>query len=214
MADKELWIGPKVVTYDDTQTVYPDDPAMTMRGIRVGGKMCVEEAPDDDSDVVRKVDLTGGAVFPDMQPYQVRDGVGNQSITGTRITVNMDTVSVANAAFSLASDEITFNNDGIYYINFAVSADDTDTAGGARAELEASVELDPLGVGSYAVIQESICSAYLREVGGVTTAGKGFLVDINATDKIRVRARRLVGSTNMDTTAGQSSIMIIKVGNS
>ncbi len=66
-------------------------------------------------------------------PYFVHDGSGNQTINGTEITLNLNTVIISDPTYSLASDVITFNEDGVYKVTVEVGWELTNTSGGPDA---------------------------------------------------------------------------------
>lgn len=152
--------------------------------------------------------IGGGSV--DMKPYVVRDSTGNQAITGTEVTVNMNTIELSNAGYSLAGDEITVNQNGVYLILWAIAYDITNTSGGTRGCVEGHIEEN--SGGSFVDIMSSYGRVYHREAAGGSGLSGATIVQLNNGNKIRLQVRRANGSTNLDTVANKSSVSIMKVG--
>jgi hypothetical protein len=143
----------------------------------------------------------------DLIPYQVRDAVGGQVIT-TAITVNLDTITIANASFyTLAADEIQFLVAGTYEISYIIAIEDTDTAGSARTTVEMWVEEDSAG---FAAVADSYIMNYHRETEESSNSVSFFLT-VAANDSIRLRAQRIGAATNIQTMANRTQITIKRV---
>ena len=149
----------------------------------------------------------------DFEPFKVYDATGNQEINETEATVNLDAIEIANANYSLASDEITIVAAGTYLISLSIAIEQLDTSGGTRSMSNYWMESDDGG--SYAEIVGSFIAIYGRETcidehGGNNTT---FLfAQANASKKLRVRAVQPNASgTNIDTMANRSSVSIIRV---
>jgi len=152
----------------------------------------------------------GGA---DFKPYKVYDATGNQVINETERTVNLDTVDISDANYSLASDEITVVGAGTYLISMTVAIEQYDTSGGTRSMTNFWMESDDGG--SYAEIIGSFMAIYARETcidehGGNNTT---FLfVQDNASKKLRIRGVVPNASgTHVDTMVNRTSVSILKV---
>lgn len=64
MAEKQIWIGSVgPFLYDDTD-VYPDDPLLNLKGVRVDGPIKVDTPPAADEEVMRKVDTDARMFVP------------------------------------------------------------------------------------------------------------------------------------------------------
>jgi len=144
-----------------------------------------------------------------LMPYMVLDATGNQTITTSVVTINLDTESVSNVGYSIASDEITFNQDGTYLISYSISYDITDADGGTRGCVDAYVEDDHSA--SYVLSPGSYSRVYHREAAGGSGLSCSFIRELSATDKIRLRAIVANLNTNIDTIANRVSLTIIKV---
>lgn len=154
-----------------------------------------------------------GAGSVDLKPYKVIDTIGNQALTGTVVTINLNSEEISNANYSLSNDEITIIAAGIYLVTYVVNYEITNTSGSTRGGGHAWVETDDSG--SYAAIVGSHSYDYHREAGSAPGSGceACFLVKHNtANKKIRLRAERSYGSTNIDTIANTIGLSILKVG--
>ena len=154
-----------------------------------------------------------GGGSADLKPFKVYDNAGNQEITNTVATFNMDSTEIANANYSLASDEITIVDAGTYQISYTIAIEQLDTSGGTRAMTNYWIESDDGG--SYSEVRGSFLAIYGRETcidehGGNSAT---FLkVHTNGNKKLRIRCQKpLSTGTNVDSMAGKSSVSIIKI---
>ena len=152
---------------------------------------------------------TAGGGGIDAAPYVVYDNTGNVPITGTEATLNLDTVGISSSNYVLSADTVTFNVGGSYHICYGVSYDITDTSGGTRGALTSHVEEDSSG--SFNDVQWSFASSYHRETAGRSGTTACFNLDLNAGDSMRVRVQRTTGTTNIDTTPGESQLSIHRI---
>jgi len=144
-------------------------------------------------------------------PYAVNDSTGDQSITGTEVTVNLDEELYAHSNYSLASDVITVTEAGFYQIGYTVCWDTTNTAGGASHIVESHVDYY---VSSYTAVDGSYKRGYAVEAPAGTrtgSVGATFLLSMEAGSKIRLRVDRVAGSTNIDTSADRVSLWMTKI---
>lgn len=152
--------------------------------------------------------VSGGTT--DLHSYMVIDTTGDQSITGTTATCNLDSEEISDTNYSLTNDEITFSAAGTYQISYAFNYDITDTSGGTRGRVHTWIEDDDSD--SYAVSPGSYASSYHREASGGSGQSCTFILYLaNANKKIRLRMDRTTGSTNLDTRANETSVSIIKL---
>ena len=153
---------------------------------------------------------TGGGGGEPPEYIQVRDTTGGQSITGAAITLNLNTIDIESAGdFSLASDEITFNNAGVYSVEAHVIYDDTDTAGGARCTVVAQAQ-ENVGAGFVNIVDIGRGFGYHRETTENTVVVK-FLRSFAATDSLRIQLTQQSGSTNIETEPGLSRVIVTKI---
>ena len=149
--------------------------------------------------------LTGPVRF-----FDVYDNTGGQTFTTGTITVNLDTTRTdsGDGAFTLASDEVTINKDGTYVISYRFGNNVTsNTRCGAKAWLE-------IDTGSgFSEIDGSLTYTYNRGVSyGENTAMAMVVLDVDAGDKVRMRADREHGSGTMTTLVDASSLSIFTAG--
>ncbi len=149
--------------------------------------------------------LTGPPRF-----FDVYDNTGGQTFTTGTITVNLDTTRTdsGDGAFTLASDEVTINKDGTYVISYRFGNNVTsNTRCGAKAWLE-------IDTGSgFSEIDGSLTYTYNRGVSyGENTAMAMVVLDVDAGDKVRMRADREHGSGTMTTLVDASSLSIFTAG--
>lgn len=161
-----------------------------------------------DNDTFVLVDnASGSAVWEEIvtsSVFYAYDTTGGQSIAGTEITVNIDTTVVSDSIYSLAADEVTVSEAGLYKITAKVGTDDTNTTGGARAVNEIRIQ------NNAADIAGAVNYCYHRETTS-NTCEISILSTLSASDVIRVRAIRINGSTNMETEPDTSSLMIERI---
>ena len=149
--------------------------------------------------------LTGPPRF-----FDVYDNTGGQTFTTGTITVNLDTTRTdsGDGAFTLASDEVTINKDGNYVISYRFGNNVTsNTRCGAKAWLE-------IDTGSgFSEIDGSLTYTYNRGVSyGENTAMAMVVLDVDAGDKVRMRADREHGTGTMTTLVDASSLSIFTAG--
>ncbi len=143
-------------------------------------------------------------------PYFVYDATGNQTIDGTEITLNLDTEGVADPTYSLASDEITFDEDGVYKVSVNVQWELTDTMGSPNASVEVRVQENTGG--SFVDIAYALSGNIGTETNGDKWGTQQtWIRSFDASDKIRVRLVRDTGTTSLDTVADWSSVTIERV---
>ena len=154
-----------------------------------------------------------GGGSTDLKPFKVYDSTGNQQITGTVATFNMNSTEISNANYSLASDEITLVDAGTYQVSYTIGIEQYDTSGGTRAMTNYWMESDDGG--SYSEVRGSFIAIYGRETcidehGGNSAT---FLLEhTNGNKKLRIRCQKpLTNGTNVDSMAGKSSVSIIKI---
>jgi len=149
-----------------------------------------------------------GGGSSDMAPFFAIDTTGNQSITGTTITIIIDSVVTSHSYYSLSGNEITIQTGGAgtYKINYSVVVDNTDTSGGARGSYTTWLEKNTN------TINGSQGRDYIRETAGGSGAVGFATIVLAEGDVIRIRAYTNVGTTTIDTVQNFSSISFLKVG--
>ena len=154
-----------------------------------------------------------GGGSSDFKPYKVYDATGNQEIDQTERTINLDTEEIANANYSLASDEITIVATGTYLISYTISIEELNTSGGTRSMSNYWIDSDDSG--SYTEIKGSFIAIYGRETCIDEHGGNNatfLFVQANSNKKIRIQSIQPNASgTNVDTMANRTSVSILKV---
>jgi len=170
----------------------------------------LKKLPNDATQVLGGTGAWGNA---DLQPYQVADGTGDQTIDGTEATLNLDTELISNGNYSLSGDHITITDAGTYHISYTMMWDTTNNAGDSGHLVETHCEKITAGP-TYTNIPASYDRNYAVESGTGNAAGAcgaGFLAEFSAGDGVRVRMDRVLGTTNIDTTQNKSQLSIMKV---
>ena len=144
-------------------------------------------------------DQIGGA-----KVFYAYDGTGGQAITGTEVTVNIDTTVVADSIYSLATDQVTVSEAGLYKITARVGLDDINTTGGARMTNEVRIQ------NNAADIAGAVAWCYHRETTS-SICELSILQTLSASDVIRIRSIRIDGSTAAQTEVDTSSLMIERI---
>ncbi len=146
--------------------------------------------------------------------FYTYDDTGGVSITGTEITLNLDTttetITDADYTFSAANNTVEFNQDGVYKISANVGSDTTNTGGAARGTIEIRIQEDPLGATAWADIPGALSLCYQRETTS-NSCNVSLIRSFSATDEIRIRLIRIDGTTNTETEADGSHILIERV---
>jgi hypothetical protein len=138
--------------------------------------------------------------------YDVYDNAGGQSPGASIATVNLDTVRQSNSNYSLATDEITVNSDGLYEVTFTGSADDTN---GTRSTTAWFLE-DNSG-GAFTEVDGSRCFTYQRTTAdGENSCSRTVILNLNTNNVIRLRMDVLDNNAGVTTLADGSSITIKK----
>lgn len=146
----------------------------------------------------------------DPKPFVAVDSTGNQAITGTEATVNLNSKPLDNAGYTLSANEIQVNQDGKYWVSYSVAYDITNTSGGNRGCVDCHLEDD--SGGSFVDTPGSWSRVYHREAAGGSGLSAGCPMVLTNGKKARLRIKRAYGSTNIDTVANKVSISIIKIG--
>ena len=154
----------------------------------------------------------GGSV--DFKPYKVYDSTGEQALDSGTVVINLDSELISNANYSLASDEITINEAGLYQISYTTAITQSDTSGGTRSMQNFWMESDDSG--SYSEIIGSFIAIYSRETCIDENGGNNatFLFEqTQASKKLRIRSvSPLQTGTHTKTLANRTSVSIIKIG--
>ncbi len=136
--------------------------------------------------------------------FDAYDNAGGQTVNGSAITLNIDTIRRNNANYTLSADQITINSDGTYEIRYeGTVANATGTIGDTRFYLEVDTG------GGFTLEDGSDCRAYNRDTTNAGTCGRSVVMDLSNGDVIRLRA--IAGSGTGTTVADSSSITVSKL---
>jgi len=141
--------------------------------------------------------------------FDAYDAAGNTSVTTTETTLNIDTVRINDAdTYTLSSDEVTFNRDGLYRITGRLTVDSVNTSGAQRSSSILRVE-ENTGAG-FGDVPGASCQDYMREQSsGIssTSCTVTYLGSYDSGDIIRL-THDMSGSTTGETVPEGSSLTI------
>lgn len=146
--------------------------------------------------------IAGKGIAGDQATATFYDNTGGQVVSSASdITVNLDTTLTNNdtGIFSLASDEVTVNQTGVFLFGIASSAS---TNSGTRSTFKIWLEVDTGG--GYALVPGSSCTAYTRMSGLAGGAATSVTLSVTTGDKFRIRA---------DSNAVDNSIIVAGTSN-
>jgi len=139
--------------------------------------------------------------------FDVYDNAGGQTFTTTSTTINLDTVRRSHSNYTLSSDQITVNSDGLYEITFACTLDATT---GSRSGGRCWIETDSSG--SFTEEDGSRCLVYNRTSSvGDDSCSRTVILSLSNGDQVRLRAVRHSGGTTLSTIADASSVSMQKL---
>ncbi len=143
-------------------------------------------------------------------PFCAYDGSGSQTINSSTFQVlNIDTVAISDPTYSLASDEITFNEDGVYKVTCDIGYETEDNTGGDGGSMLVQPQ-ENVGAGFVDIGYSGAGSIHyegMDRFGSTQTWIRSF----NATDKIRFRFQESAGSQELGLLAGGSRVTIERV---
>ncbi len=129
---------------------------------------------------------------------------GSSAANPGPVTVNLDAEHFTSSAnYSLASDEITVTAAGRYLIAWAVSYDVPSSS--SRSQLQTWLEVDTVEVAG------TRASMYMRMTNYGGTGHAQIYYDLSASDVVRIRAQRTVGSASCDGIPDGSRLLIRRV---
>ena len=134
----------------------------------------------------------------------VFDNTGGQDITGSTITVNIDTerTNTDGAKFSLANDEVTVNVTAVFEFALRVS---TYISTGTNSSTYAWLEVDTGG--GFVVVDGTQCfMSNAIAVGGHDTGVARGIISVTSGDKFRLRCARKAGTGTCTTLADGSAL--------
>lgn len=144
------------------------------------------------------------------QVVHVYDGTGGVTITSTEAVLNLDTTAVIDAAYSLASDTITFNNDALYKIYGRFTSQGVDTTG-APTRVNGVLRLESDTGGGFVDVAGAECRDYLREDANQSfSCSFAHIGSFDVGDDVRLTVQLDAGgaTTTNNTVSGGSSLTI------
>ena len=118
-------------------------------------------------------------------------------------------MAISDPAYSLSSDEITFNEDGVYKVTVDFGYMEQSLSGGNGGTMEVQVQEDT-GAGFTDISYARSGAVHLENMdrfGSTQTWIRSF----DATDKIRIRVREDIGTQHLGMLAGGSRVTIERV---
>ena len=175
----------RIICNDEVQLVITetDEVTVTTSFVSSGSTSYFHMYKLNDNDIIMLVDDDTDQDFANTN-LNVEWGLQNE----------YDTASFTHST-STNSDEITLDQTGFYHISYGAQVTGADTV--LRAAVLATLQLDPLGGGSFADIEYGRSYGYMRsDTAGNTFAFSGAtLIEATATDKIRLNIEEVADST-------------------
>lgn len=140
-------------------------------------------------------------------------GTVSQTLSGTiTVLMRLERINTDSTVYSLASNEITISETGLYAFSFHVNID-TDSSSPTTSTIQTSVflERDP-GTGIWAGIGPSVFSSeYSVFQNDMSTVLGSFPVNITSGDKIRLRAKKFTGDDDLAIRQTNTFLYITKL---
>lgn len=151
----------------------------------------------------------GGGLTLDPADITEATASGWTAVSGTQ-TVLIDTETVASADVSVSGDEATIITTGEYIYGYGIRARENGTA---NTDGQVFLELDPLGGGSFAIVDRTESADSAPGGGGGTNFNLGFCkvgsIALTATDKLRLRITEANG--NLEYNHGTVNFFLMRV---
>lgn len=144
------------------------------------------------------------------QYLELLDGSGGLTIPLTDVDIPFDTQIHINSNYSHTggSAEITFNVAGTYNIIYKATTEIT--SGVFRTNVEFRLQLDTGG--GYIDVDRSKSNTQNRTTGsGPSTTFSTNIITVSATDKIKLTAIKLLGTSTVETVLDETNIIIFKL---
>ncbi len=142
------------------------------------------------------------------QVFDAYDNAGGTALSETQSVLNIDTTRVSDSNYTLASDIVTINKDGLYRLSGELSVETLNTSGTQRGGIEMQFQTDT-GSG-FTDVPGTFCKEYMREQNlelGGAACSVSWLGSFTSGDKIQITHRKN-GTTNSQTIAGGSRLAI------
>ncbi len=151
-----------------------------------------------------KVTVTMGATSQIFYGY---DSTGGSAITTTSTVLNIDTAPLADAAYTLTNDVITFNQAGVYRVIAHMTAE-AQNSGAQRSSVQFRAEKDTGG--GFVNVPGALCQDYMRRVNpsdSSVSCSFSFFDSFSIGDQLRFSTQSL-NSTGSQTVSGGSGVTI------
>jgi hypothetical protein len=132
--------------------------------------------------------------------FHAYDSIGGQVVNNTEATIPIDSVVVSDSKYSFVGSELEFLEAGLYKVTLECLWQITNTGGGTRGSVRASLEEDP-GTG-FQDISYAASGNYHREGGRNSSASLTVIRQFPVGTKIRGRVQRTNGTTNINLSGG------------
>jgi hypothetical protein len=193
-----------------TRTISLDINGLTLETAPVAGDLI----PVYDISATAQRKMTVASILStsgDNKIISLRNTASITGIGGTAVSLTWDTENRKDAKFTHStvtnSENITFNTAGRYIIMLDVGTDVS--AGGSRSITRAFLELDS-GAGFVAL--NMVADMYNRTTGaGNSSCSIQADVNVAATNILRARVQRIIGTNTIVTTADATRLMIISL---
>lgn len=181
--------------------------------------LVAEASPDKNSDFVvvydtsagihRKVLLNNLTDATSVIAFEAYDNTGGQTTTSSAgTTLNLTTTRQNTGQFVLSSNEVTINESGKYLIIFRVS---TDVSSGASRSTSSCWLQSNTGSG-FSTVPGSFSYMYNRNASHAENTGTtSIILDLVASNSLRIQFNRNSGNDTISTIAGGSGISIVKI---
>lgn len=154
------------------------------------------------------IDTPSGGSSLDAAPA-VFTASGSTNINTAAATMGLDTVTLSDGNYTLASNEIEVTAAGTYHIDYSVPVNDDGSGGASRGAVFCFVEEDQ-GTDTWITVTQSRGQDYARETSQGEGVNGGFLMAITAGEEIRLRCQ-ISSSTDVSSESGQSQLSIYRV---
>ncbi len=167
----------------------------------------------DATDNQWKISNDGGSftAIPVAQVFDGYDSAGDTSVTTTESALNIDTTNVADSAYTLSSDAVTINKDGLYKLAGRITVDSLDQSGAAQSSVILRAEKDT-GSG-FTDIVGALCQDSIEESNnaGKNSASCAFGIFQNLLNGNIVRLTHQMSGTTTAQTVPQGSGLTIEL---
>ena len=171
-------------------------------GIPAGGTtgQVLKKSSGTNYDADWEDESAGGST--DLKPYCVT-GAGSD-IPAAATQQDLSTEQIANANYSLATDNITVTDAGTYQVSYSIEIDEDGTSGGTRGRVTGYMTIGGVP------IAQSYSGVYVREASGGSGLSATFIVVLSARDVLALFTDQ-TGTNTPDLSAERTQVSILKV---